>query len=982
MKAIVTTTGVSTFSLALGILLTTAPAYGQAADQAQAPAPSPVDGNAEASPAPAAPGSDGIVVTGSRLQTNGFKAPTPVTVVTAQELQLTTPGAIPEGLDKLPQFAGSRSNTTPGGLGNTPSTGNYLNLRNLGSQRNLILLDGQRLPPTSYEGITDANIIPQALVQRVEVVTGGASAAYGSDAVSGVINFILNTRYNGVKGQIQYGETEYGDAPTLKANLAFGTDVVPGIHVLGSYDHYETQGIVGNQSRPLGQYNWLRVNPGTAAQPYQEFQDVRFCNASYGTQISTANPATVPGTKNAFPLRGYEFIPGGLAVPMNLGTATGSAGACVGGNGPTVIGRSLTGTQNTDQLFGRVDLDVAPNVKAFAQLSYSNSFNSSISVGSGTQIGDFQIFTDNAFLADSTRTILQNAGVKSFIGSRVQADQPPKLQELYQDVYILVAGLKGALADKYHWSLGYSHGDTTLSSSHYGNFNNQRYYAGLDAVRNSQGQIVCRITITNPGLLDDCVPFNIFGNGSPSPAAYNYISQSADFHVHQKMDIFNADISGEVFQLPAGAVNVAVGAEYRTQSLVQTSNSDPSKGIDTTGLRTNTNPFLLKFNSTNVGATTGSQNIKEAYAEIGVPVFKDAPFAQELSLNAAGRYTDYSTSGGVTTWKVGASWTPFEGIRLRATRSRDIRAPSLNELFGAVNSGQVSFTDAHTNASNPAGTNARLSTITTGNPDLKPELADTITAGVVFQPRFVPRLQLSIDYYDIKMRNAIGTPLQQTVFDTCESSGGTSELCKLIIRPFPFSDRTSANFPTKVLLYPINQAKLEVEGIDYELSYKVLFNGGLLAGSPASLDLRLIGGHLFRYVTQNDPTAPILENDNSGNNTKDRINLMLNYNDGPISLATLTRYIGGRKKTQDPTRFYAAGFTNDIPARLYTDITATYRFDQYGGKFEVYATINNLFDRGPSLIPGGGQPGQPYPTNTVVYDIFGRTYTAGIRFSF
>ena len=530
----------------------------------------------------------------------------------------------------MPQFAGSRSNTTPGGLGNTPSTGNYLNLRNLGALRNLILLDGQRLPPTSYEGITDANIIPQALIQRVEVVTGGASAAYGSDAVSGVINFVLDTKYNGVKGQFQYGKTEYGDAPTLKANVAFGANIGDRIHVLGSYDHYETKGIVGNPSRPLGRENWLRVGAGTVANPYQEFTNVRFSNASYGTQISTANPATVPGTTNPFPLRGFEFIPGGLAVPMDLGTPTGSAGASRGGNGPVVIGRSLTGTQNTEQLFGRVDFEMTPNLNAFAQLSYSDSFAISISVGSGTQVGDFRIFTDNAFIADSTRAILQAAGVQSFIGSRIQADQPPKLQELFQKAAIFVSGLKGRIGDAFNWDLGYSHGDTRLRSQHFGNFNNQRYYAGLDAVKNAQGRVVCRITITNPGLLDDCIPFNIFGNGSPSQASYDYISQSADFRVRQKMDIINGNISGDLFELPAGSVVAAVGAEYRRQTLVQTSNSDPSMGIDLTGIRTNTNPFLLKFNSTNVGPTSAKQNVKEAYAEVAIPVLKDAPFAQEL----------------------------------------------------------------------------------------------------------------------------------------------------------------------------------------------------------------------------------------------------------------------------------------------------------------------------------------------------------------
>jgi iron complex outermembrane receptor protein len=910
-----------------------------------------------------------VVVTGSRIVTAGFQAPTPVTVVSTEQLQRTAPGAIPEGLNQLPQFAGSRSNTTPGGLGNTPSTGNYLNLRNLGTLRNLVLLDGQRLPPTSYEGITDSNIIPQALVQRVEVVTGGASAAYGSDAVSGVINFILDTKYNGVKGQVQWGQTEFGDAPTFKANIAFGANILNDrVHILASYDHYQTKGITGNESRPLGRHSWGRVGAGTAANPYQEYQNIRFSNASYGTQISTANPATMP-------LRGYQFIPGGLAVPMNLGTATGSAGSSIGGDGPIVIGRSLTGTQDTDQFFGRADFEIAPGVEAFAQLSYSDSFASSISVGSGTQVGDFRIFTDNAFLADSTRATLQAAGVQSFIGSRIQADQPPKRQDSFQKAAIFVSGVKGTLAGKYDWNAGYSHGDTKLKSSHYGNFNNQRYYAGLDAVKNAAGQVVCRITITNPGVLDGCIPFNIFGNGSPTKAAYDYISQSADWAVHQKMDIVNANISGEIFQLPAGAVSLAVGAEYRRQNMVQTSNSDPSKPIDLTGIRTNTSPFLLKFNSTNVGQTKAKQNVKEAYAEVAVPLIKDAPFAKELSLNAAARRTDYSTSGGVSTWKVGASWNPVDSVRFRGTRSRDIRAPTLNELFAATNSNQVAFLDTHTN------TSARITTTSTGNRNLTPELGDTYTVGVVYQPSFAPRLQMSVDYYKIKITDAIGTPNAATLYDECENSNGTAAACLTIIRPLPFSNRTPANFPTTRTSFPINLAAVEISGIDYEVSYRAQMDFGLFADS-SSLDVRLVGGYLHDYLSTTQAGQPAQQTNNSANNTKNRFNLAFNWRDGPLSISTQTRYFGKRKKTQDPLVFYGAGFSYDVPSVVYTDATAVYRFEKFGGNYEAYLTVANLFDKEPPLIPGGGQPGQAYPTNTQVYDIFGRTYTAGMRFRF
>ncbi len=324
---------------------------------------------------------------------------------------------------------------------------------------------------------------------------------------------------------------------------------------------------------------------------------------------------------------------------------------------------------------------------------------------------------------------------------------------------------------------------------------------------------------------------------------------------------------------------------------------------------------------------------------------------------------------------MGFSWTPFDALRIRGTRSRDIRAPTLNELFAAVNSNQVAFTDTHTN------TNARLTTISTGNPNLKPELADTYTAGLVLSPAFIPRLQMSVDYYKIKIKNAIGIPDQTIAYNECEASNGTADSCKLIIRPLPFSDRTSANFPTTRYSYPINQASVTISGLDYEISYRAEFGFGLLS-SGSTLDIRLIGGHLFDYSTLSQAGVAVQQTDNSGNNSQDRINLALNYRDGPISLSTQTRYIGKRKKVQDPTLSFAPGFSNDIPSRTYTDATASYRFKRFGGNFEAYLTVTNLFDQDPPLIPGAGQPGQPYPTNTLVYDIFGRTYTAGLRVTF
>jgi iron complex outermembrane receptor protein len=906
-----------------------------------------------------------VVVTGSRIVRNGYTAPTPVTVMATDQLQKSAPGSIPDGLNQLPQFVGSSSTQNTGNQATRPAAGNYLNLRGLGSIRNLVLLDGQRLPPTSFDGTVDTNIIPQALIQRVDIVTGGASAAYGSDAVSGVINFILDTKFNGLKGTLSAGVSDRGDAQSRKVSLAAGSRFAGGRgHVLLSYDHYDIDSIKDNFQRPMGRRLITRVGAGTAANPYVDKEDVRYATGTYGTLISA-------GSSNVGnPLRNYMFLPSGEAVPFNPGTTTGTNSYNIGGDGVPSIGHTLTGSQRTDQLFSRVDFELTPNIAAFAQLSYSESQNSFVTIGSGTQLGDFQIFTDNAFLPTAVRGTMEAAGFRSFVAGRIEADQPPKRLTSLNDVYVFLTGLRGSIS-KFNWRLDYSHGDTLLRARHEGNFDNQRWYAALDAVRGPQGNIVCRVTVTNPGLMDGCVPINIFGNGSPSKAAYDYVSQVSQYQVHQKMDILDANVSGEVFNLPAGPVSVAVGGEYRSQTLDETSNSDPSRPIDLTGLRTNVGTFILKYNSTNVGQAFGKQNVKEGYVETIVPILKDLPFVKTLDLNAAGRYTDYSTSGSVETWKVGLSYAPTDDLRLRATRSRDIRAPTLYELFAGKQAARGGFTDLHTNL------NQNLITYSQGNVDLKPEIGKTTAVGVVWQPSFLSGFSASVDYFDVAISDAIGTMSTDDIQHQCEDSGGAASVCQFIIRPLAFSDRTAANFPTAILSVPINQARQYLHGIDYDVSYRLPVSR-LLESSTAMVDLRVIGTYLASYKSLTQAGGVITQSNDSGNNLKNRINVQVGYTDGPLSIDVQARYLGKGRRTQTPTIFYV---DNTVPAVTYVNATVTYKVEVLGRALDTFVTVNNLLDKQPPII-GNGQPGQQYPTNQAIYDVVGRYYTTGVRFKF
>lgn len=941
-----------------------------------------------------------ILVTGSRIVANGYQAPTPVTVVSTVELLKKAPESLAAGLATMPQFFQSSGANVTSSQARETRAGNYLNLRALGEIETLLLLDGQRLPPTSYVGTTDANIIPQALIQRVDVVTGGASAAYGSDAVAGVVNFVLDTKFEGLKGSIQYGKSSRWDNHQVKGSLAAGKSLLDNrLHLEASFDYFFQPGIANNGERPYGgNYTggWVNVGAyapgtgtntvangcsgangcaaGTAQNPYTPVFNVRLANGTYGLLINqgrNAADATVP-----FSLVNNTFEPGGAYHPADLGTRTGTPNFNIGGADTAVtFGTTLTSKLKTKQGFARADYDFGGGITGFFQGSYTEGHTEFVTVAAGTQFNSIRILRDNAFLPTGVRDAMIAQGVNSFVASRVEADQTPK--RAYQDnsAMTLLGGLKGKLAN-FNWTVTGSYGDSLLKARHSGNFQQARWYAALDAVRDpTSGAIVCRTTITNPGLYPGCVPWNPFGNGSPSKASYAYFEEDSKFRVRSRQSDFAANISGAVFDLPAGPVNVALGAEYRHQYLNMTSNTDPSKPIDLTGLRTYVGTYNLTYNSTNQGPSYGTQNVKEAYGEIAVPILRDTPFFQALDLNGAARYTDYSVSGGIWAWKGGVSWTPVETLRFRGTISRDIRAPTLNELFAGVSSTRGTFTDVHT------GVNTNVITLQQGNASLKPEKGDTITLGAVFQPSFIPGFSVSLDYYRIKIKDKITTLSTTDLNQRCEDSGGTDTLCQYVLRPLPFSDRTAANFPTNIAQVPFNQASLKTHGFDYEINYRMPL-GTLFSDAPSRLDLRLIGNYTPRLISLSSATAAPLRLDGTAAGggsgvPRHKFTASAQFTEGPLSFGFDVRFIGVMHYTKQPTVFVT---NNRIPSVAYLNANISYDLNLSGHQVTLFATGTNLTDKFVFAPQNNAQPTEFYPTFQSFYDVVGAYFVVGARF--
>lgn len=961
-----------------------------------------------------------VVVTGTRISSvNGYEAPTPITAVTSAELLKKAPESIAAGLTKLPQFVGTAGSNVTSSQAGTPSAGNYLNLRRLGSIETLLLLDGQRLPSTSFDGTTDANIIPQALIQRVDVVTGGASAAYGSDAVAGVVNFILDTKFEGVKGSAQGGVSSRGDDAQEKFSIAAGKYLMGDrLHLEGSFDYFYQPGIKNNGRRPYGgnfDGGWVNVgaNParpcsaGTcAANPYTPTYNVRIANGTYGTLINggrTASQAEARSGTTPFSLTGWTFEPTLRGGPVSafgahradLGTPTGTPNYNVGGADTSVtFGTTLTSLLKTKQTFARADYDFGSDITGFLQGSLSDTDTRYVTVGAGTQFQSFQMYSDNAFLPIGVRQRMQQEGLASFVASRVEADQHPKEVLTNNQATTVLGGVNGRFSDM-QWNVNFSYGRSQLRTRHFGNFNQPKWFAALDAVDEGEfntgtanGNVVCRTDLTNPGLFPGCKPWNPFGNGSPSAASYSYIQdEPSRYRVENRHTGFAASISGPLVDLPAGPANFALGGEYRRQKLVQRSNANPSTPISlyepgliengTTnsanlngvpeGLRAAANPFNLLWNSTNVGNSFGKQNIAEGFGELAVPILRDAPFVHELELNGAFRYTDYSVSGAMRAWKVGAKWTPVEDIRFRSTWSQDIRAPTLFELFQGVGSTRGSFTDIHT------GRNTNLITLNRGNPELKPEIARTITAGAIWQPSFFPGFSASIDFYRIRIKDQITRPDTALVNQLCEDSGGTGPTCEFIVRPLPFDDRTERNFPLSIATVPFNQAYSKMDGIDYEFNYRT----GL---GPGDITLRLLGNYTHEFTQASSPGAiPTILAGAAAGVPKHQLTPSMDYSTDRLNVGLDVRYISALYYTHQPNVFVT---NNRLASVAYLNANVSYDIVDGDNPITLYLNGTNLLDKFVFAPQNNMQPTEFYPSFQSQYDVVGRYFVAGARFQF
>jgi outer membrane receptor protein involved in Fe transport len=946
---------------------TATPVAGEAAATASAAAqPGPITSPTDARPAAPAgtavphPDTGQIVVTGSRVATNGNKAPTPVTVATSQQLQLAAPKSLSEGLSQLPEFKGSIGVQTQG----TGTTGNngasYLNLRGLGTSRTLVLLDGRRVVAASSAGSVDIGLLPEALIRQVEIVTGGASAAYGSDAVAGVVNFVLDTHFKGLKGVVQGGVTDHGDGKNYKVQVAGGFSAAHDrLHVVGSIERYYNRGVDHSGSRDWAYHGTVAItNPNVNSANPQSPTNPRMIVVENGYSSIAALGGLVTNTS----LRGTTFGPDGQPLAFQYGTLVSSTQMAGGGGYNPSLLLTLQPQQSRNAAFAHAEFDVSPALTLFAEGNYGRnkvSYNSlpTFEVG-GTA---FTIFQDNAFLPASVRAQMVAQNIPSITVGRTSPDLAIPHLDGDSKTYRGVVGLRGELGGSFGYNVYYEHGQNhSLFLTHDDPISDNLYRAA-DAVL-SNGQIVCRSTLTNPN--DGCVPVDIFGYGRASAAALNYITGTAVQDVHTKQDVAEASVRGNLLSLPGGPLGVAGGVGYRKEVFRQVTDAQSQEirtGVGIRGYPLALINTLGGYERTNPQPSAGGYNVKEAFAEINAPLLANLPFASSLTLNGAVRYTRYSTSGGVTTWKIGAVYEPVPGLRFRGTQSRDIRAPSLGELFQGASQGSANITDPQRN-----NAPSQILTGNVGNTALLPEIANTRVLGAVLAPRFLPGLSASVDFYKIDIKNAISALTAQQDLNLC--SQGATEICGFIVRD-------SSGAVARVNLPFLNVANRKTQGIDIEANYTTSLSRVSL---PGTMSLRLLANYLSKFDTQVAGAQVLhLAGDIGVNSTPKWSGLAsANFDLGRFSLYAQERYIGSGKfdNTLGPSDISR----NHVPAVFYTD--ATVNFDITGDKrVTAFLTVNNLFDKAPPAIPGYLIVGSSLG-NRVLYDVLGRAYTAGIRF--
>jgi outer membrane receptor protein involved in Fe transport len=1004
-----------------------------------------------------------ITVTGSRIRRPNLESTVPITSVGAEQVLETGQVSVGDQLNQLPQLRATFSQANSTRFIGTAGQ-NFLDLRGLGTERTLVLVNSRRFVSTTPGSFRwDVNNVPADLVERVDVVTGGNSAIYGSDAVAGVVNFILKRSFDGLQLRGQAGISDEGDSSSYFVSGIAGRNFADGrgnITVAAEYARQEALYIEDRaQGRERRQFQLVQnlgpqLNPNNGAIraggepstgdgiPDTAFiGPLRRVSTSTGGTITASCPVAAaagesaaafaarraltcsgianPGSSNALSQFGnaFAFLPNGTLVPNGCQTDFRGFGSgnCLGGLGSTLresgqFQPELNRINAT--VLGRFQISEA--LTPFFEAQYTRV--DAVQEGQPT-FGAVTFNINNPFLTDQARAAilpLLAPGATTFSSDRQNLDFGARGEDHERETMRLVGGIEGDFNDDWHYEIAANYGRFTSYYETEGNFRTVRFQRAAQAVRNAAGQIVCAVNADAITTNDDpaCVPVNLFGRGNVSQEALNYFGYTSSRRQKNTQFVTTAFMSGDssdLFELPGGPIGFAVGGEYRREK--QRSEFDPVTAAGETFLN-----LIPLFDPP-------TYTVKEAFGEIRLPLLREQPFFHELTIEAAGRVSDYNVglTGTVFAWNAGITWAPVRDLRLRAAYQKSVRAPTLGDLFtsptqtfnNAFNDpcGQQNINNNPNRVKNCAAagvpttqtfagttepfTNRPSSGVAAanrGNPNLREERGTSYTLGAVFQPSFVPGFSLSVDYYNIEIKDVIFTLGAQTVLDQCydNPSGIDNPFCAVVTRlpngtlagqrtVFQGGNIIELNNPGfSSLGQPFNYARQKTSGIDVDANYRRQIGA-------VELRMRGIASYLINRDNFTDITQPSFINRQKSEigDPEWRFQLSTNLEIGKFNFGHRVQYIGKQilggfqyetffpVQGRPPLDPDAAPFAY-YPAKWYHDfrleIDATERFQFYMG-------IDNAFDTLPPLDLLGTEGGS-------LYDPTGRFFYAGAKVKF